>query len=946
MSVPFIPSGRPLRTGGAPILFGAPAPPPQPVYSGYHPSDLPSMSGWYDAGQLVMTAGPTTGNPTMKASGAPILLWRTALTTVVNQVSGGLADMSVSGSTPGINNLPPLPVPRLVGNSSVVTGLGGIYGENISYPMFSASTNAAVFVSPNIDAATKISVGGIINNGKGASWFRYVVLSSSSPVNGSWTGLGGTTYRNVISTDPASSGRSTRMIDVVNGVVQSGTNDSIMLFGSVAISAATLAALSTPIVLGPRWTHSFALMNNSVSGTATFWIDDQIVWTGSPPAGYPSSTSGSLYFGCNSSPLASFIFHEAVTAERVLLSSGSPSEQDIMFNATNSISKRWGVTGTAGMRGPRQGYRIIMDAQSNGTIFINPPGSSILYSGGFGYRETARYALCGLSVTLDKSMQGGGGVLQPETVGLSTYTGTISGNQLTVTGSVTGPALSVGAYVTGTGIPDNVWIQAGLSSPFTLNVSPGSFGPMAMTSGNYAAGSMDTTFPGTSPSDPLGTSNPPWPFGIVARGNLTSPFTPTGLLVVWPLMPAWMNANGGVGNGYSAIGDAIAYDALHNEGDVASGGWSYASKSVYEGGIRRLAQLARSTVGRTAAQMPFSWWCPMSYGTTSPPFTGQSEIVTMQREVLNDLLTLYPTENYWSFIRNTTAWNPDVSSQNPDGTIITTTSNGAHLDQNTTWVSMGRMYGINIARAFMAAGQAEGFTTIPTGLPSGGPVISAAVYQGSAGGQFTIRATIAPDATLGSGTNITIGQQGLNGFGWQVVVNPGAPTSVFQAVSATKIDATHIDVVFSGTYPGPTNIYLYMIHNSDTWLAYKTPSSSFTGAITGTVLTVTGATGSPLAVGKYIVGGATLAFTKINSLGTGSGGNGTYNLSGPSQSISATTMIAYAASFTAPIGLGNSPYDNTNSISKPNGWNIVADMGIAWGLNQPLQTSLAGTQIT
>ena len=71
------------------------------------------------------------------------------------------------------------------------------------------------------------------------------------------------------------------------------------------------------------------------------------------------------------------------------------------------------------------------------------------------------------------------------------------------------------------------------------------------------------------------------------------------------------------------------------------------------------------------------------------------------------------------------------------------------------------------------------------------------------------------------------------------------------------------------------------------------PSVSVTGSITTTVLTVTAvAAGSaPLAVGQYLVGANVVPGTVIVSLGTGTGGTGTYNVN-TSQTAGSATITA------------------------------------------------------
>lgn len=78
----------------------------------------------------------------------------------------------------------------------------------------------------------------------------------------------------------------------------------------------------------------------------------------------------------------------------------------------------------------------------------------------------------------------------------------------------------------------------------------------------------------------------------------------------------------------------------------------------------------------------------------------------------------------------------------------------------------------------------------------------------------------------------------------------------------------------------------------DTW----TDTATFTGVIAGNVLTVSGFSGSALAAGQRVVGSGVLEGTAIDTFGTGSGGNGTYNLTvrgaNVAQTIASEAMTA------------------------------------------------------
>jgi len=77
----------------------------------------------------------------------------------------------------------------------------------------------------------------------------------------------------------------------------------------------------------------------------------------------------------------------------------------------------------------------------------------------------------------------------------------------------------------------------------------------------------------------------------------------------------------------------------------------------------------------------------------------------------------------------------------------------------------------------------------------------------------------------------------------------------------------------------------------------------FTGSIATTVLTVTGTPGGTLAIGQTITGPGVTPGTTIASLGTGTGGAGTYNINN-SQTVASTNLTATTAT---PAGKTNIP---------------------------------------
>lgn len=77
----------------------------------------------------------------------------------------------------------------------------------------------------------------------------------------------------------------------------------------------------------------------------------------------------------------------------------------------------------------------------------------------------------------------------------------------------------------------------------------------------------------------------------------------------------------------------------------------------------------------------------------------------------------------------------------------------------------------------------------------------------------------------------------------------------------------------------------------------NTPSSLFTGSISGSTLTITAVSEGPVAVGQSIadVNGNISAGTVITALGTGTGGTGTYTVNNP-QTVSSEAITGFVAS--------------------------------------------------
>lgn len=103
------------------------------------------------------------------------------------------------------------------------------------------------------------------------------------------------------------------------------------------------------------------------------------------------------------------------------------------------------------------------------------------------------------------------------------------------------------------------------------------------------------------------------------------------------------------------------------------------------------------------------------------------------------------------------------------------------------------------------------------------------------------------------------------------------------------VDSAFYDFISNVNYSGIADPLLFNYDNT-TGFKFHQRSAVFTGAISGTTLTVSAFTsGDPIAVGMTISGTGVTSATTITALGTGTGGAGTYTVS-TSQTVSSTTI--------------------------------------------------------
>lgn len=126
---------------------------------------------------------------------------------------------------------------------------------------------------------------------------------------------------------------------------------------------------------------------------------------------------------------------------------------------------------------------------------------------------------------------------------------------------------------------------------------------------------------------------------------------------------------------------------------------------------------------------------------------------------------------------------------------------------------------------------------------------------------------------------------------------------------------------------GPSNSTLKTSSITTDWQQGPT---SVTGSITTTVLTVTGVTSGNLNVGDKISGSGVTVGTTILSFGTGTGGNGTYNVN-VSQSVSSTAITGVNTYANMVTHINAAKTFLTNPLGTTGaGYNTVRVGGFIW----------------
>lgn len=189
-----------------------------------------------------------------------------------------------------------------------------------------------------------------------------------------------------------------------------------------------------------------------------------------------------------------------------------------------------------------------------------------------------------------------------------------------------------------------------------------------------------------------------------------------------------------------------------------------------------------------------------------------------------------------------------VSSAN----ILAAITNGAYDGATTCGSDMCITSASNLANATGTAVLSSG----SIGPIAGGSLMNLVPYSSAIGSNT---------GTLGSG-----------GYGW------------FPALY-NNMTVTNNTTDYKDPYGGNNATKLVGSSSGNNDIVDALQGNTFTASISGTVMTVTSSPAVPIQVGQQVTGSGVTAFTVITSLGSGTGGAGTYNINN-SQTISSQTM--------------------------------------------------------
>lgn len=291
-------------------------------------------------------------------------------------------------------------------------------------------------------------------------------------------------------------------------------------------------------------------------------------------------------------------------------------------------------------------------------------------------------------------------------------------------------------------------------------------------------------------------------------GTFLDSTTGAGNVSAWPL--------GGQGLQFKAAIDSLTADQRANLHYVAffwsesmGAGLSYANKATCLAAHKRAFALIRSTIGKSAAELPVLLIDPLPSGNDA----GQQTL----REVFADLVAdvsqncAFMLAQAGDAVGENDPWDAATGLESGPG-------NGSHRDANGE-VRYARRFAIPVARAALAAsiaaGKSDPVMAVDPSIPqTGGPKIATAQYEGGT----SVLVTVLHDG----GTDLAVPLRAALGVGWElmdgvsdsVAGTPGAPGTRIKATACTRVSATQLRLTLASVPAHPAKAKLYYNYGS------------------------------------------------------------------------------------------------------------------------------------